>query len=397
MLIKNCKIVTPREIINANILVEEERIADIGRTLKARGEEAINARGKPVIPGVIDAHVHMRDFEQNYKEDFYSGTCAALAGGVTTILDMPNSKPPVTSASLFQRRIETAQKKALVDFGINFGITSNNLNEIEKVNPVAFKIYMDGGLGEISDAALEEAIKRCPRVAVHAEDAAIIKRNAQFVKEDEDNFLIHGDIREPEAEERAVAKVCELAKRHRKHVHICHISYRKSLRYLNEYTTCEATPHHLLLTETELKEQGGVAKTNPPLRSPLDLRALWDALKSGRINMIASDHAPHRAREKEGAVLSTPSGMPNLDVTLRLFLTLVNKGTLTLQEFVALMCENPARIFGLGDKGAIERGKHADLLVLNMDKKGKIEADEFYSKAKYTPSRAGALAEELIR
>jgi dihydroorotase len=381
VLLKDCKIIRSGEILTADILIEGEKIAKIGKDL--RGEEVVNMRGRPVIPGIVDVHVHMRDFGEGYKEDFFSGSRAALAGGVTTFVDMPNSSPPVVDAGTFEKRIKEAERKSLVDFGLNLGITSENLEEIKKVDPVACKIYMDGTLGEIEEEVLRDAIEKCPRVAVHAEDAGIIKRNLEYFK-GKGGFLVHGHIREPKAEEEAVKKVSQIAAMLEKPIHLCHISYRKSLNHLNRFTTCEATPHHLLLTETELKELEGVAKTNPPLRSPRDVKALWGALKNGRIDVIASDHAPHAEDEKEEEVAVAPSGVPNLDVMLRLFLTLVNKGTLTLFDVVRLMCENPAKIFGI-DKGEIKEGRDADLLVLNLREKGKIEADEFYSKAKYSP------------
>ncbi len=359
MLIKNCRLVTSKEIIAADVLIEGEKIARIGKGLKS--DYTIDAKNKLVIPGLVDIHTHMRDFEQSYKEDFFSGSSAALAGGVTTFVDMPNSSPPVIDSKTFQRRLEVASKKSLVDFGLNFGITAGNLEESKKAAPVACKIYMNGALGEINEKTLAQAIKECNRVAVHAET---------------------GTDGEPRAEEEAVRKVCSLAARFKKYVHICHISCRSSLNYLNEYTTCEVTPHHLLLTEKELKEQGDIARVNPPLRMQADTRALWAALKSGRINAVASDHAPHEASEKEEDALA---GIPNLDVMLKLFLTLVNGKKITVNELVRWMCENPAKIFGIKNKGEIKVGSDADLVILSMGEKSKIDVDEFYSKAKYSP------------
>jgi dihydroorotase len=217
----------------------------------------------------------------------------------------------------------------------------------------------------------------------HAEDAETIERNSGYIKDG--NFLAHGQIREPRAEELAVKKLAAMAAKHQKRVHICHISSKKALPFLNNFTSTEATPHHLLLTETDLKEKKGIAKTNPPLRSHLDVSLLWEALRAGRIQIIASDHAPHIESEKEAGPFKAPSGIPNLDVTSKLFLSLVNKGTLTLPALVRLMCTGPARIFGIEQKGEIAPGFDADLLILDMEKKGKIDPGEFYSKAKYSP------------
>lgn len=382
MLLKNCKIVSSSGAVSADILIEDGKIKKIGKTL--RGDDTINVKNKPVIPGIVDAHVHMRDFKEGYKEDFLSGSRAALAGGVTTFIDMPNTEPAITTAEVFEERIKIAEGKSLADFGINFGITSNNRGEWEKVTPASYKLYLDGTLGEITEDILTQAFGRLSRISIHAEDSAVIERNYTHLKKKTD-FLSYARLRDSLAEELAVKKVCEYAKRHERKTHICHISTRISLRYLNEFTTCEVTPHHLFLTEKALVELEGDAKTNPPLRTPLDLNAMWEGIKTGKIDIIASDHAPHAIPEKERSVFDALPGVPNIEVMLRLVLTQVSKRTLSLLDLVRLMCENPAKIFDLATKGEIKAGKDADMLILDLDKKGKIDAYEFYSKAKYSP------------
>jgi len=382
MLLKNCKIISPKGIVAGDILIEKGQIKEIKKNIDKRDEDVVNARGNPVIPGLVDAHTHMRDFKETQKEDFISGTKAALAGGITTIIDMPNTNPSITTAETFNRRIKTANTSSLVDFDINFGI-SDNLGEIDKVKPASYKIYMDGSLGAV-DEIMEHAFERCNQISIHAEDLETISRNTAYVK-DRDDFLSHVDIREPKVEVEAIKKACELAERYKTKTHICHISSRKSLKYLNSHTTSEVTPHHLFLTEGYLRKFRGYAKTNPPLRTKRDMYALWDALKNGKIDIIASDHAPHTMREKEGDVLECPSGIPNLDVMLKLMLTIVGRGTISLMDLVRLMSENPAKIFRIKNKGIIEVGKDADLVILDLKKEGKIDPDEFYSKAKYSP------------
>lgn len=397
MLLTNCKIVGFEGITEGDILIEGEKIVKIGKNLKA--DESINVRGRPVMPGIVDVHVHMRDFKERKKEDFYSGSRAALASGVTTYIDMPNTKPPVIDAKTFRMRVSEAERKSVADFGINFGITQDNLSELDKIKPAACKAYMDGALGALDDAAIENTITKCRMPVFHAEDAGTIDRNAEYIKDGD--FLAHGQIREPRAEELAVKKLAGMASKHQKRVHICHISSKKALPHLNNFTSSEATPHHLLLSETDLKEKKGIAKTNPPLRSHLDLSSLWEALRAGRINIIASDHAPHLESEKEAGPFDAPPGVPNLDVTSKLFLSLVNKGTLTLPPLVRLMCTGPARIFGIEQKGEIAPGFDADLLILDMEKKGKIDPGEFYSKAKYSPFEGwktqGAVEKVILR
>jgi len=370
MLLKNCKIITSKEIIEADILIEDGKIAKLGKNLKGN-EETINLKGKPVFPGLVDIHVHARDFKQSYKEDFASCTKAALANGITMVVDMPNTLPPVMDKKTFDKRVEIASLKSYVDFGINFGVADINKEEIENllnakgVKPFAFKIYMDDTLGKVSSETIERAIETYV-CCVHAEEHGIIEAKGRV----------------KEAEILAVKKICKLAERYRKHVHICHISYKESLRYLNRYVTCEVTPHHLLLTHKDFKELGSIAKVNPPLRTREDNKALLEALKNGMIQIIASDHAPHTLSEKESE--NPPAGIPNLDVMFKLLLTLVNKKILSLHNIVLALCENPCKIFGIKNKG-IEVGKDADLIVLNLKKEGKIVPEEFYSKAKYSP------------
>ncbi len=358
MILKNCKIVTEKEIFKGDILIEDRKIKKIGVGLK--GKEKLDVKGKPVIPGIIDVHVHARDFDQRYKEDFESCSKAAIANGVTFIADMPNTSPPVIDEKKFKLRIELAKRKCLVNFGIIFGITNENKKDAEKVHPFAYKIYMDGTLGEISQETLKYAIKNffC---CIHAE----------------------GEERTPESEEKAVKKICRLAEKFKNPCHICHISYRGSLKHLNKYTTCEVTPHHLLLTYEDFKRLGSIAKVNPPLKTREDNKALLLALKKGRIPIIASDHAPHSLEEKESE--NPPPGIPNLDVMLKLLLTLAHKKILDLHTIVRATSKNPAKIFGLKTKGEIKVGYDADLVVLDLEKRGTIEPEEFYSKAKYSP------------
>ena len=368
MLLKDCRIVSSKGVLRGDILIEGEKISRIG-AIPGRGHgDKINIKGAFVIPGLVDMHVHMRDFRESYKEDFLSGSRAAIAGGVTSFVDMPNSKPPVVDPGTFLKRQETA-KKSVADYGLAYGVTEENVSTAGENNAIFFKIYLDGSLGRITQAVLEEAVSRLPRTAVHAEEAELFRDGERPV----------------EAEERAVRRVGATAQRLRKHVHVCHVSSAPGLRALNSYTTCEVTPHHLLLTEKDVEEHGGIAKVNPPLRSAKDSRALLMGLKTGRIAAIASDHAPHSRREKDRSYREAAAGIAGLDSMLRLLLTMVHQGKITLPELVKWCCENPAKLLGLNAKGGIAPGMDADLVVLDMSKKGRIEGDEFYSKAKETP------------
>jgi dihydroorotase len=368
MLLKDCRIVGSTGVYRGDILIEDGKIARIG-SLPGRGQrDRVNIKGAFVIPGLVDMHVHMRDFNERYKEDFLSGSRAALAGGVTSFVDMPNSRPPVVDPQTFLRRQEAARRSS-ADYGLAYGVTEDNVSAAADNPAILFKIYLDGSLGEITTATLEQAVSALPRTAVHAEDPE----------------LIRDDHRPVEAEERAVRRIGQVAQRLRRNVHVCHVSSAAALNALNSYTTSEVTPHHLLLTQEDVRELGGVARVNPPLRTSRDARALLLGLKSGRINAIASDHAPHARREKDRDYGKALPGIPGLESMLRLLLTMVHEKKISLPELVLWCCENPSELLGLESKGRIAPGMDADIVVLDMNKKGRIEGDEFYSKAKETP------------
>jgi dihydroorotase len=381
MLLKNCKIVNSLNVNEGDILIEGEKIVKIGRGLKSEGN-VLDVKGKIVMPGVVDAHVHVRDFKEARKEDFTSASQAALAGGITTFLEMPNTTPRIDNPKTLEKRVETGEKRSLVDFGTHVEFSE----EIGRIGGIKFpsaKIYMDQ-LKEDFEKSLHKAFTTSIPLSFHCEDPRIISRNLRFAK-DTGDFLLHGDIREKEAETRAVEIVSRLASKYKKLVHICHLTLPKSIRLLNKFTTAEVTPHHILLTEKDLRDKKGIAKTNPPLRSKLDVYGVWKALKRGRISVIASDHAPHLLKDKKKDVLSSPSGIPNLEVMLRLMLDLVNRGAIKLPDLVRMMCENPSKIFRVENKGFIRPGADADLLTLDMEAESTIDPSEFYSKAKYSP------------
>jgi dihydroorotase len=381
MLIKNCRIVNSKGIVEGDILIRGEKIADVGRGLKGDGE-VLDAKGKVVMPGVVDAHVHVRDFNESKKEDFKSASMAAIAGGVTTFLEMPNTSPEINDLKTLKKRIETGEKSSLIDFGTHLGLPSQ-IEGLKGLDFPSVKVYMDE-LGKDVEEVLKRIFSTNLPLSFHCEDPRIIERNLQF-SNGGDDFLLHGDVREKIAEVNAVDMVASLALKNKKSAHICHITLPKSVKRLNRFTTCEVTPHHLLLTEKDLRRFKGFAKTNPPLRSKLDVYGLWKAFKEKKIDVIASDHAPHLTEEKERDVLSSPSGIPNLDIMLRLMLDLVSRSSLELSDIARMMCENPARIFKCPGKGFILPGADADLILIDMGSESKIDPTKFYSKAKYSP------------
>ena len=300
---------------------------------------------KITLPGLIDPHVHLRDPGQTEKEDFYTGTCAALAGGFTTILDMPNNKTPITTFDRLEEKIKIAKDKTICDIGFYFGSLGDNLEEFKKFNPptggkvFGIKLYLNQTTGNylINKKTLEKIyntwsnIKSSNTLALHS--AKVLTKFTLPI-------LVH-------AEDRSLDQVLKALKKIRKPTHVCHISLASELKQIinakNEGLpiTCGVTPHHLFLTENDVKILGPFGKMRPPLRSKKDVDFLWKNLKY--IDVIESDHAPHTIEEKKSN--NPPNGVPGLETTLPLLLTVASENRLTIEEILRLCYENPKKIF----------------------------------------------------
>jgi dihydroorotase len=402
LVLNNTKAYTNKTIMDCSISIDEGKIFKIGKEANMpKAEAKINVGNLLVLPGLIDVHVHLRDEGKAYKEDFYTGTAAAAAGGITTILDMPNNDPVTMSAETLRNRMKIAQRKVLVNVGF-YSEFPRNLEEIEEIvreGAVAFKLYMTekvGGLNIDDNHNLLEAFKlvrsKVP-VAVHAEDKTILEETKNELKRNNCNdveaFLkAHSES----VEVKAVERLLNIAEQANTHIHFCHISTEKGLKAiihgkkLGLPISCEATPHHLFLSTDDLRRIGTLALTMPPFREEHHAKALWAGIKSGWIDILASDHAPHTLEEKKAEVVwDVKVGIPALETTLPLLLTSMNKGTLTIADVVRLMAEKPAEIFNLKNRGNLKKGNKADLVVVDLKRKGKIDTSKFHSKAKYSP------------
>lgn len=379
MLIKNGTLITPEKIFRADILIKGEKIAKIGKIEKAKGE-VLDATGLYILPGLIDAHVHLRDPGLTQKEDFHTGTRAALAGGFTTILDMPNTLPPTTTAHALAEKMKIAKEKAVCDYGFHFGATKDNLEEILRVSPPSLKLYTAASTGNLLIDSFPKQFEyfgsfmRERPLLVHAEDNALIEANKK-------KYKIHSQIRSSEAAQYGVRKAVLLAKYFNRKIHICHATTAEEIEIAKSYAnaTVEVTPHHLFLNTRDEKKLGNFGIVNPPLRKEKERAALWKSLS--RADIIASDHAPHTKEEKKGPV----AGVPGLETTLPLLLDAANKKMLTLQRIAELCARNPARIFGLRKKGELKEGFYADLTLVDLREKWKIKGENLETKCKWTP------------
>lgn len=385
----NCKVAPENR--EYSIGIEDGKIVSI-KKLAPKSEKTIDIKGNIVLPGLIDPHVHFRDPGFPEKETFKTGSIAAACGGFTTVMDMPNTDPPTNTKKAFLEKIEIAEKKSVVDFGLHAG--AGNIDEIKKIaglKPASFKIYMD----LVDDEQLLEIfteIKGLPEdhlISVHAEDMDTVKECTEKMKLSScTDPEIYANARPPLAEDIAVLKAVSLAKQLSARIHVCHVSTKKSFDLIQEAkgencrVTSEITPHHLFLDVSYLKKCGNFAKTNPPLR---DSKYKLGFHELNKIDIIGTDHAPHTIPEKENNVWEAPSGIPNIENTLPLLLTRVNQNKLTFEDIKRLLCEKPAEIFGLKNKGKIAEGMDADFVVVDMKKEGVINPDEFKTNAKYSP------------
>jgi len=385
----NCKIVP--ENIECSIGIENGKIVSF-KKIPPKSDETIDIKGNVVLPGLIDTHVHFRDPGFPKKETFKTGSMAAASGGFTTVLDMPNTNPPTNTKKSFLEKLEIAENKSVVDFGLHAGVDDlKEIKKIETLKPASFKIYMD----LLDNPSLMEIFGEIKKlqgahlISIHAEDRNIVKLCTD--KKKNENSLspeIYADARPPLCETVAVENAIYMAKYFDMDIHICHVSTKKSLHLINEAKrgnykiTSEITPHHLFLDDSYLKKCGNFAKTNPPLRDNEHKLNISD-LKN--INIIGTDHAPHTTEEKEKNVWEAPPGIPNLETTLPLILTKVNENKMSFEDIKRILCQNPARIFNLSNKGKIAEGMDADFVVVDMKKEGIINPGEFKTKAKYSP------------
>ena len=403
LVLSNAKAYVKKKIVECSIAINEGKIFKIGKeTTMPKSEEKIDLRNLLVLPGLIDVHVHLRDEGKSYKEDFYTGTAAAAAGGITTVLDMPNNKPVTMSVKTLRERMERAEKNILINVGF-YSEFPKKVKEIEKIieqGAVGFKLFMAeqiGGLNIDNDQSMWEAFKilsdlEAP-LAVHAEDKLMLKEAEDRLKNsnrnDIDAFL---EAHSKEVEEKAVKRLLNIAKKTKNKVHFCHISTEDGLKAIIEekklgsMVTCEATPHHLLLSAEDLRKIGTVALTMPPVRDEKNIEALWSGIRKRWIDVLASDHAPHTIKEKTANnIWKVKVGIPGLETILPLLLTEVKNKRFSIADLVRLMAENPAEIFKLQNKGYLDEKRDADLTVVNLKQKYRIDSSKFFSKAKYSP------------
>lgn len=354
----------------ADVRIKGTRIAAVGDDLDPVPREGtIDATGLRLLPGAIDVHVHFRDPGFTHKEDWASGTASAAAGGVTTTVDQPNTEPPTISGATFDEKSERAEK-AHVDFGINGGVTEDWDPDTLFDRPLFAlgEVFLADSTGEmgIETDLFEDAIARANEadvvVTVHAEDAIEFDEAAK----DRDDPIAWSDYRRPEAEIAAVDQTIDIAADSAVDVHIAHASVPEAVdAAVDAGFSCEVTPHHLFLSRENLDELGTLGRMNPPLRSEDERRGLWERLIDGTIDMVATDHAPHTQDEKDASIWDAPSGVPGVETMLPLLAAAAERDEIDYERIAEVTARRPAERFGLDQKGRVEPGCDADLVLLD--------------------------------
>ena len=381
-----------------DVRTEEGRIAEVSESLHALpGEETVDAAGLTLLPGAIDVHVHFRQPGHDHKETWATGSRSAAAGGVTTVVDQPNTSPPTIDGERFDEKAEFAAH-SLVDYGINGGVNDDWDPDSLLSRPVFAlgEVFLADSTGDMGiDAerfaeALAAAAGADVPVTVHAENADLFEESAlegDLGGTGRDADADHwSQFRTAEAEIDAVESACETARGAGATLHIAHTSTPEAVDVADEAgASCEVSPHHLLLSRDDLDELGTFGRMNPPLRSEARREQLYERVADGTVDMIATDHAPHTVEEKEVGLTEAPSGVPGVETMLPLLLQEVRNGGLDLERVCELVAETPAERFGLDRKGHIEEGYDADFALVDLDDSEAIRGEALHSKCGWTP------------
>lgn len=392
ILIRGGRVVLPNAVVETNLLLRSGKIVAIDADAHSAADEVIEARDLVVMPGVIDDQVHFREPGLTHKEDLSTGSAACAAGGVTTYLEMPNTNPPAVDRETLGWKYSRAAEVSHVNFGFYIGATEDNRDELAAVENVpGIKIFIGSSTGSLlvdSQAALERifAGTRLP-ICAHCEDEATVRSNKARLG-DSLTLEDHSRIRNVEAAVIATSRAIDLARAYDHRFHVLHVSTAAELPLLanpDPLITAEVCPHHLFFSTDDYARLGSLVQMNPSVKSPADCKALWRALVSERIQVVATDHAPHTLEEKARPYPQSPSGLPAVENSLALMLNQVNQGLCGLEQVAHWMSDAPARVWGLVGKGRIEVGYDADLVLVDINKRRTIANEEQFTKSRWSP------------
>jgi len=394
LLIRGARVLLPNgEFLVGDVEICEGKILRVAPSIAAVGDREIDAKGLTLLPGVIDPQVHFREPGLEHKEDLFTASCACAKGGVTSFLEMPNTRPLTTTQAALDDKLSRAAQKCLVNYGFFIGATAENLPDLLSANPTpGIKVFMGSMHGQLlvdGEATLEAIFAAGDRlIAVHAEDQARInQRRQEFAGMDD--VAVHSQIQDNQAALLATQLALKLSNKYQRRLHILHLSTGEEAELLRQekpsWVTAEVTPQHLLLNTSAYEKIGSLAQMNPPLRAPRDNEILWQALLDGVIDFIATDHAPHTLAEKAQDYPSTPSGMPGVETSLPLMLTQAVQGRCTVAQVANWMSAAVAKAYKIPNKGKIAPGFDADLVLVDLDNYRPVVREEMVTKCGWSP------------
>jgi len=401
-LIKSATLVNEGKIYCSDVLIENQKIKSVSKKIAINADKTINAEGLYLLPGVIDDQVHFREPGLTHKGTIYTESKAAIAGGITSFMEMPNTNPQCLTQKLLAEKYLLASKTSFANYSFFMGASNENLEEVLKTNPKnvgAIKIFMGSSTGNMlvdNKNILEQIFSKSRMlIAVHCEDESIIQKNIIAIKKKYgENVPIskHPHIRSAEACFKSSSMAVELAKKHNTRLHVFHISTEKELELFNnklplkdKRITAEVCIHHLWFDENNYPEKGSLIKWNPAVKKESDKSALLQGLIEDKIDVIATDHAPHTLEEKEGSYFKAPSGGPLVQHALPAMLELFKNGKITLEKIVEKMCHNPAICFKINKRGFIREGYFADLVLVDLNSHWQVKKENILYKCGWSP------------
>ena len=392
LLISGATCILPTGQARVDLLIENGKILGIDPPQGASVDETIHAEDLVVIPGVVDDQVHFRDPGLTHKEDLHTATRACAKGGVTSFLEMPNTKPTTTTCDRLTEKLTLASEKCLVNYGFYIGATPANLDELKTAKRTpGIKIFIGSSTGDLlvdNQQDLERIFAETTLpICAHCEDEATVRANSLRLNGGS-KYKDHSQIRDEAAAVIATKRALDLAIRHRHRFHVLHVSTAAETELLRDpqgLITAEACPHHLFFNVDDYERLGSLVQMNPSIKTSADNEGLWRALKDGRIQVIATDHAPHTLEEKQQPYPRSPSGLPAVENSLALMLDCVNAGICSLESVVHWMCDAPSRVWDMVGKGRIAEGYDADLVLVDLGRKQTVRNENQQTKCGWSP------------
>ena len=408
LLLKNARKVNEGTIECVDVLIESDRINKIAPSISVKNHEIIDLNGAYLLPGVIDDQVHFREPGLTHKGTIYSESRAAVAGGITSFMEMPNTKPSVLTQDLLEDKFNIGRRDSIANFSFFMGVSNDNINDVLKTDfskVPGLKIFMGSSTGDMlvdNFQVLNNIFSNAEGlIAVHCEDEATIRHNMQKAKEKYgDNVPMHEhhNIRSYDACFKSSSLAVELAKKHNSRLHVLHISTEKELELFNnelalneKKITSEVCIHHLSFTDQDYSKKGSFIKWNPAVKTEQDQDALWKGLLNNKLDIIATDHAPHTKEEKNNLYFSCPSGAPMVQHALPMMLQHTLNNKISIERVVEKMSHAPAICFKLKNRGFIREGYHADLVIVQPNSKWRIKKENILYSCGWSPLEGHSL------